>query len=88
MQRERTDCGAEGEKRSDLLRDTLCARNKLRTATLWGLRLRSRLMHDGASVQPSAAIRRHKDKAEAASERFSKLTPADQNALLAFLQSL
>ena len=78
----------EGEKRPDLLRDTLCARNKLRTAPLWGLRLRSRLMHDGASVQLSDAIRRHKDEAEPASERFSKLTPADKNALLAFLQSL
>ena len=25
----------EGEKNPDLLRDTLCARNKLRTAPLW-----------------------------------------------------
>jgi CxxC motif-containing protein (DUF1111 family) len=78
----------EGEKHADLLRDTLCARNKLRTAPLWGLRLRSRLMHDGASVQLSDAIRRHKGEAEAATERFSKLTPADKKALLAFLQSL
>ena len=78
----------EGEKRPDLLRDTLCARNKLRTAPLWGLRLRSRLMHDGTSVQLSDAIRRHKGEAEAATERFSKLTPADKKALLAFLQSL
>jgi CxxC motif-containing protein (DUF1111 family) len=78
----------EGEKHADLLRDTLCARNKLRTAPLWGLRLRSRLMHDGASVQLSDAIRRHKGEAEAATERFSKLTPADKEALLAFLQSL
>lgn len=78
----------EGEKQPDLLRDTLCARNKLRTAPLWGLRLRSRLMHDGASVQVSDAIRRHKGEAEAASQRFSKLTAADKKALLAFLQSL
>jgi CxxC motif-containing protein (DUF1111 family) len=78
----------EGEKQPDLLRDTLCARNKLRTAPLWGLRLRSRLMHDGASVQVSDAIGRHKGEAEAASEHFSKLTPADKKALLAFLQSL
>jgi len=78
----------EGEKHADLLRDTLCARNKLRTAPLWGLRLRSRLMHDGASVQLSDAIRRHKGEAEAETERFSKLTPADKKALLAFLQSL
>ena len=79
---------AEGEKHPKLLRDTLCARNKIRTAPLWGLRLRSRLMHDGNSFQLSDAIRRHKHEAEETSEQFFKLKPADQKAVLAFLQSL
>ena len=79
---------AEGEKRPKLLRDTLCARNKIRTAPLWGLRLRSRLMHDGNSVEFEDAIRRHRGEAERVSEKFFKLKPADQKALLAFLQSL
>lgn len=79
---------AEGEKHPDLRRDTLCARNKIRTAPLWGLRLRSRLMHDGASVELGDAIRRHKGEAEEVTERFSRLKPAEQKALLAFLQSL
>ena len=78
----------EGEKHPDLLRDTLCARNKLRTAPLWGLRVRSRLMHDGASVELGDAIRRHQGEAEEVTERFSKLKPAEKKALLAFLQSL
>ena len=78
----------EGEKHPDLLRDTLCARNKIRTAPLWGLRLRSRLMHDGASVELGDAIRRHQGEAEEVAERFSRLKPAEQKALLAFLQSL
>jgi CxxC motif-containing protein (DUF1111 family) len=78
----------EGEKHPDLLRDTLCARNKVRTAPLWGLRVRSRLMHDGASVELGDAIRRHKGEAEEVTERFSRLKPADKKALLAFLQSL
>jgi CxxC motif-containing protein (DUF1111 family) len=78
----------EGEKQPDLLRDTLCARNKIRTAPLWGLRLRSRLMHDGASVVVGDAIRRHQGEAEEVTERVSKLKPADKKALLAFLQSL
>jgi len=78
----------EGEKHPDLLRDTLCARNKIRTAPLWGLRLRSRLMHDGASVELGDAIRRHKGEAEQVTEHFSRLKPAEQKALLAFLQSL
>ena len=78
----------EGEKHPDLLRDTLCARNKIRTAPLWGLRLRSRLMHDGVSVQLDDAILRHQGEAEAVTKRFSKLKPADKKALLAFLQAL
>jgi len=79
---------AEGEKHPRLLRDTLCARNKIRTAPLWGLRLRSRLMHDANSVQLDDAIRRHRHEAEEASERFFKLKPADQKAVLTFLGSL
>jgi CxxC motif-containing protein (DUF1111 family) len=79
---------AEGEKHPKLLRDTLCARNKIRTAPLWGLRLRSRLMHDGNSVQLDDAIRRHQHEAEKISEKFFKLKPADQKAVLVFLGSL
>ncbi len=79
---------AEGEKQPILLRDTLCARNKIRTAPLWGLRLRSRLMHDGISFQLEDAIRRHRGEAEKITERFLKLKPSDQKALLAFLRSL
>ena len=79
---------AEGEKNPKLLRDTLCARNKIRTAPLWGLRVRSRLMHDGNSVQLDDAIRRHRREAEEVTERFVKLKPADQKAVVAFLQSL
>jgi CxxC motif-containing protein (DUF1111 family) len=78
----------EGERQPDVLRDTLCARNKIRTAPLWGLRLRSRLMHDGTSVELGDAIRRHKGEAAIESKRFSRLNPTEQNALLAFLQSL
>jgi CxxC motif-containing protein (DUF1111 family) len=79
---------AEGEKHPKLLRDTLCARNKIRTAPLWGLRLRSRLMHDGKTVRPDDAIRRHRGESSQVTERFLKLKPADRKALLAFLQSL
>jgi CxxC motif-containing protein (DUF1111 family) len=78
----------EGERHPDLLRDTLCARNKIRTAPLWGLRVRSRLMHDGESVELGDAIQRHQGEAEKVTAHFSKLKPADKKALLAFLQTL
>jgi CxxC motif-containing protein (DUF1111 family) len=79
---------AEGEKHPNLFRDTHCARNKIRTAPLWGLRIRSRLMHDGNSVQLDDAIRRHRGEAEKVTEKFLKLKAADRQALLVFLQSL
>jgi CxxC motif-containing protein (DUF1111 family) len=79
---------AEGEKHPNLVRDTQCARNKIRTAPLWGLRLRSRLMHDGASVQLDDAIRRHKGESEEVTQRFLRLNASDRKALMAFLQSL
>jgi CxxC motif-containing protein (DUF1111 family) len=63
-------------------------RNKLRTAPLWGLRTRIRLMHDGESLTVDAAIRRHGNQARVAAEKFGWLFPADRRTLLAFLASL
>jgi len=79
---------AEGEKHPKLLRETLCARNKIRTAPLWGLRLRPRFMHDGNSVQLEDAVCRHSGESSKVTERFLKLKASDQEALLTFLQSL
>ena len=62
--------------------------NKVRTAPLWGVRLRTRLMHDGASVTLADAIRRHRGEAAGAALKFKALSPADRKALLEFLKSL
>ncbi len=62
--------------------------NKIRTAPLWGVRLHSRLMHDGASVTLLDAILRHRGEAEHVTDKFEKLKPADREALLEFLRSL
>jgi CxxC motif-containing protein (DUF1111 family) len=45
-------------------------------------------MHDGLSVQVEDAIRRHRGESEKVTKEFLKLKPADQKAVLAFLQSL
>jgi CxxC motif-containing protein (DUF1111 family) len=79
---------AEGEKHPNLVRDTFCTRDKIRTAPLWGLRVRSRLIHDGKSVEIDDAIRRHRGESANVTERFLKLKPEDQKALIKFLQSL
>jgi CxxC motif-containing protein (DUF1111 family) len=64
------------------------ARFKVRTAPLWGLRLRTRLMHDGASVTLRDAITRHRGEASEVTHHFEKLSQADQEAILQFLRSL
>jgi len=62
--------------------------NRMRTAPLWGLRTRNRLMHDGLSFTLEDAIRRHQGQAAAVSRRARALSPADRARLLAFLNSL
>jgi CxxC motif-containing protein (DUF1111 family) len=66
----------------------LLTQNKLRTAPLWGLRLRPRLMHDGASLTLFDAIVRHDGEAKHVTQRFHQLSPSEQQALLDFLTSL
>lgn len=62
--------------------------NKIRTAPLWGVRLHSRLMHDGASVTLLDAILRHHGEADQVTEKFEHLKPSEKEALLEFLRSL
>jgi CxxC motif-containing protein (DUF1111 family) len=64
------------------------SRNKIRTAPLWGVRLRPRLMHDGASLTFLDAIARHRGEAEQVTDKFEKLKPAEKEAVFAFLRSL
>jgi CxxC motif-containing protein (DUF1111 family) len=63
-------------------------RNKVRTAPLWGLRTRTRLMHDGVSVTPRDAILRHDGEARYVINNFRALSDAQKNQLLIFLRSL
>jgi len=62
--------------------------NKMRTAPLWGVRMRPRLMHDATSLTLRDAILRHRNEASETVARFKQLSPADQQALIQFLTSL
>jgi len=64
------------------------SRNKIRTAPLWGVRLRPRLMHDGASLTLLEAITRHRGEAIHVIQQFEKLKSPDQEAVIQFLKSL
>ena len=64
------------------------SRNKIRTAPLWGVRLRPRMMHDGASLSFRDAIMRHNGEAAHVTKQFEKLKRDDQEAIVEFLKSL
>ena len=64
------------------------SRNKIRTTPLWGVRLRPRLMHDGASLTFRDAILRHRGEANHVTQQFEKLKREDQGAIIEFLKSL
>ena len=62
--------------------------NKVRTAPLWGVRLRPRLMHDQASLTLRDAIVRHGGEASGVAQRFRTLPRREQEAIIEFLKSL
>jgi CxxC motif-containing protein (DUF1111 family) len=63
-------------------------RNKLRTAPLWGLRTRTRLMHDGVSVSFHDAILRHAGEASFVIDNYRALSNSQKSQVLTFLRSL
>jgi len=62
--------------------------NKLRTVPLWGLRIKSRFMHDNGSITLGDAIQRHAGEAQGVIASFTALTAAQQQQLITFLKSL
>ncbi len=61
---------------------------KLRTSPLWGLRMKSRFMHDLKSLTLEAAIARHQGEAAQANGSFQGLSSTQKQQLLTFLKSL
>ena len=62
--------------------------NQIRTAPLWALRTRNRLMHDGLSFTKQDAIQRHGGQATGVTSNYNALSAAEKAQLLAFLDSL
>ena len=60
----------------------------IRTAPLWGLRTRNRLMHDGLSFTKTEAIARHSGQAADVLTEFNALTDTEKGQVMAFLDSL
>jgi CxxC motif-containing protein (DUF1111 family) len=54
----------------------------------FGLRTRSRLMHDGATVTPHEAILRHDRDARPVVQSYLRLSKEQRGSLMVFLSSL
>jgi hypothetical protein len=68
--------------------ETMRTANMIRTAPLWGLRVRPQLLHDGSALTTEEAILRHSVQAKDAKEAFERLSREDKQRLLIFLKSL
>ena len=61
---------------------------KLRTPPLWGVRTRSRFMHDHSALTFNEAILRHGGEASSAVRRYRFLRDEERQQLITFLKSL
>jgi CxxC motif-containing protein (DUF1111 family) len=61
---------------------------QMRTAPLWGLKVRPTFLHDGRARTPNDAILEHAGQGTESRNRYTRLAPRDRQALLAFLRSL
>ena len=83
-----------GEGLADGRADFLAGPRDWRTPPLWGLGLAGKFgdaanfLHDGRARGFAEAILWHGGEAQAASDAFRKLAPAEREALLSFLDSL
>jgi CxxC motif-containing protein (DUF1111 family) len=64
------------------------SRNQVRTAALWGIRSRIRLMHDGESLTVNDAILRHAGQATNIRNNYNALSDTNKQAVIAFVLSL
>jgi CxxC motif-containing protein (DUF1111 family) len=62
--------------------------NKIRTAPLWGLRVRNRYLHDGRALTLDDAIREHSGESAQVIQRYKDLNLQEREKLRDFLSSL
>jgi CxxC motif-containing protein (DUF1111 family) len=82
------DMGALGDGIGAAPGDTPTQARSMRTAPLWGIRVRNRLLHDGRTSDVAAAIRAHDGQGAAARDGFGALSADDQHAVVQFVRSI
>lgn len=82
------DMGTLGENIGADPGETPAQARRMRTAPLWGIRVRNHLLHDGRTSDVATAIRAHDGQGAAARDAFNALSSADQHALVQFVRSI
>jgi len=68
--------------------ETEAQTREMRTAPLWGIRFRNKLLHDGRCTDVGCAVLAHDGQALASRNAFAALSSADQHNLIQFVRSL
>lgn len=68
--------------------DTQARTRMMRTAPLWGIRFRTRLLHDGRATDVRGAIQAHDGQGQGSRVRFNFMTSSQQQALIDYVLSL
>jgi CxxC motif-containing protein (DUF1111 family) len=69
--------------------DSVARTRQMRTAPLWGLRFRTRFLHDGRAATVTDAIRAHSGQAAASARAFfEQLSSSDRQAILTALNTI
>lgn len=68
--------------------DTVATTRLMRTAPLWGLRFRTKFLHDGRATTITGAIQAHAGQGAAAAAAFNALSATDKTTLLTGLNAL
>jgi CxxC motif-containing protein (DUF1111 family) len=68
--------------------DSVATTRLMRTAPLWGIRFRTKLLHDGRATDIPTAIRAHDGQGASAAQRFNQLGSRAQSTLVSFVRAL
>jgi len=68
--------------------DSLATTRLMRTAPLWGIRFRTKYLHDGRATDIPSAITAHDGQAADAARAFRRASQSDQQSLVRYVLTL
>jgi len=82
------DMGTLGDMIGVNAGDSVAQARMMRTAPLWGVKVRNKLLHDGRTSDVAAAIRAHDGQGAASRNAFNALSAANQHNIVQFVRSI